>query len=146
MINLDYDLSKFHEAQENSYQRVLEEMKAGRKRTHWIWYIFPQLRSLGKSRIATYYGLENLAEAKAYLADEILRSRLIEVSQAVLDVPSENITYIMGSRIDVTKLCSSMTLFLLADPTCEVFKKVLDKYFDGKLDEKTVNLCNDDKI
>lgn len=139
---MDYDLTKFHKAQENSYQSALEEMKAGHKRTHWIWYIFPQLKSLGKSRIATYYGIENLDEAKAYLADEILRSRLIEVSQAVLEVPDTNITYIMGSRVDVTKLRSSMTLFHLADPNCEVFKKVLDKYFDGKLDEKTVNLCN----
>lgn len=138
---MDYDLTKFHKAQENSYQSALEEMKAGHKRTHWIWYIFPQLKSLGKSRIATYYGLENLDEAKAYLADEILRSRLIGVSQAVLEVPDTNITYIMGSRVDVTKLRSSMTLFHLADPNCEVFKKVLDKYFDGKLDEKTVNLC-----
>ena len=142
---MDYDLTKFHKAQEDSYQSALEEMKAGHKRTHWIWYIFPQLKSLGRSRTAVYYGIENLAEAKAYLADEILRSRLIEVSQAVLDVPSENITYIMGSRIDVTKLCSSMTLFHLVDPTCEVFKKVIDKYFDGKLDEKTVNLCSDIK-
>ena len=138
-----YDLSRFLDAQKTDYQQALAEMKAGRKRTHWIWYIFPQLKQLGKSRIAVYYGIENLDEAKAYLADDTLRSRLIEVSQAVLEVPETNITYIMGGHPDDLKLCSCMTLFHLADPTCEVFKKVLDKYFGGKLDEKTVKLCNE---
>lgn len=138
-----YDFSKFHKAQENDYQRALAEMKAGRKTTHWIWYIFPQLKALGRSRTAVYYGIENLAEAKAYLEDEILHGRLIEISQAVAELPEENITYIMGGHPDDYKLCSCMTLFHLADPTIDVFKKVLDKYFGGKLDEKTVNLCGE---
>lgn len=136
-----YDLSRFLKAQEKSYENALNEMKAGRKRTHWIWYIFPQLRDLGKSRTAVYYGIENLAEAKEYLADEILRSRLIEICQALLELESNDVKYIMGGHPDDSKLLSSMTLFHLADPTCETFKKVIDKYFGGNLDVKTVKLC-----
>ena len=136
-----YDFSKFISAQEHSYQTALAEMKAGHKTSHWIWYIFPQLKQLGKSQTAVYYGIENLDEARAYLENEILRNRLIEISQAVSELPGENITYIMGSRTDELKLCSCMTLFHLADPTIDVFKKVLDKYFGGNLDEKTVKFC-----
>lgn len=140
---MSYDFSKFISAQEHSYQMALDEMKAGRKRSHWIWYIFPQLKQLGKSRTAVYYGIEDLNEARAYLENEILRNRLIEISQAVAELPDTNINYIMGGHPDDYKLCSCMTLFHLADPTIDVFKKVLDKYFGGNLDEKTVNLCNE---
>ncbi len=139
---MTYDFSKFHEAQKNSYEWALAEMKAGHKRTHWIWYIFPQLAQLGRSRTAVYYGIKNLDEAKAYLADEILKARLLEITQAVLEVPSTDIRYIMGSRTDELKLKSCMTLFHLADPNCELFTKVLEKYFGGELDEATVNFCN----
>ena len=138
---MTYDFSKFISAQEHSYQTALAEMKAGHKTSHWIWYIFPQLKQLGKSQTAVYYGIENLDEARAYLENEILRNRLIEISRAVSELPGGNIRYIMGSRTDELKLCSCMTLFHLADPTIDVFKKVLDKYFDGNLDEKTVKFC-----
>ena len=139
-----YDLEKFHEAQDDSdsYKWALAEMKAGHKQTHWIWYVFPQLAQLGRSRMAIYYGIKNLDEAKAYLADEILRGRLIEISQAALDAPGTDARYLMGSRTDERKLQSCMTLFHLADPTCEVFMNVLGKYFGGELDEATVNFCN----
>ena len=138
---MQYNFSKFLNAQEEDYATALSEIKAGHKTSHWIWYIFPQLQALGRSRTAQYYGIADLAEARAYLANEVLASRLKEISQALLDLPNDNARAVMGSQIDAVKLCSSMTLFSLADPTCEIFKKVLDKYFNGNLDEATVALC-----
>ena len=137
-----YDLSRFLKAQESSYERALDEIKNGRKSSHWIWYIFLQLRDLGKSKTAVYYGIENLDEAKEYLADETLRSRLLEISQALLELENNNSEQVMNSRIDSVKLQSSMTLFHLAEPTCDIFKKVIDKFFAGQFDNKTVELCN----
>ncbi len=136
-----YDLSRFLEAQESDYETALAEIRRGRKTTHWIWYIFPQLKDLGSSPNAKYYGIENLSEAKEYLSNEILRERLLEISGALLNLEGDNIKWIMGSAIDARKLLSSMTLFHLAEPTCETFKKVIDKYYSGQLDEKTVSLC-----
>lgn len=136
-----YDLSRFLNAQEQVYNFALAEIKKGRKTSHWIWYIFPQLKALGRSPKAQYYGIENLDEAKEYLADETLRARLLEISQAVLDNENTDIKYIMGSSIDAVKLLSSMTLFHLADPTCETFLKVIEKYYGGQLDSQTVDLC-----
>ena len=138
---MQYNFSKFLNAQEEDYATALSEIKAGHKTSHWIWYIFPQLQALGRSRTAQYYGIADLAEARAYLANEVLANRLKEISQALLDLPTDNAQAVMGSQIDAVKLCSSMTLFSLADPTCEIFKKVLDKYFNGNLDEATVALC-----
>ena len=141
-----YDFKKFLDAQKDSYERALAEIKNGRKSSHWIWYIFPQLKIFGRSKTAVYYGIENLDEAKEYLKDEILRSRLLEISQALLELESNDSVKVMNSRIDSVKLQSSMTLFHLADPTCEVFKKVLDKFFAGEFDINTVNFCNEEKI
>lgn len=135
-----YDLSRFLKAQERDYDTALAEIRAGRKTSHWIWYIFPQLGELGFSPTAKFYGIADLDEARAYLADNLLRTHLLEISQALLDLPSKDIDVIMGYP-DNLKLCSSMTLFYLAEPSCEVFQKVLDKYFDGKPDEKTIALC-----
>lgn len=137
---MTYDLSRFLKAQEWQYSMALAEMKAGRKKTHWIWFVFPQLRDLGKSPTAKFYGIADLDEARAYLADNLLRTRLLEISQALLDLPKTDIDSIMGYP-DNLKLCSSMTLFRLAEPTCDIFQKVLDKFFDGKPDEKTLALC-----
>ena len=106
-----HDLSRFLEAQESDYETALTEIKNGRKTTHWIWYIFPQLKDLGSSPNAKYYGIENLDEAKAYLKNETLRERLLEISQALLELEDDNIKRIMGSAIDARKLLSSMTLF-----------------------------------
>lgn len=138
---MSYDFSKFLDAQADDYDTALNEIKAGRKTSHWIWYIFPQLAALGRSSTAKFYGIANLDEARAYLADEILRRRLLEISQALLDLPTGNAEIVMGSHVDAVKLKSSMTLFLLAEPTCEIFQKVLDKYFGGVKDELTVKLC-----
>lgn len=140
-----YNLARFLKAQEISYNNALAEMKAGRKRTHWIWYIFPQLRVLGKSRTAEYYGIENLDEAKEYLSNEILRSRLLEVSQALLELETSDPKYVMNGHPDDKKLQSSMTLFYLAEPTCEIFKKVLEKFFSGEMDNRTVEFCKSDE-
>lgn len=139
-----YDLKKFLDAQENSYKTALTEIKNGRKVSHWIWYIFPQLKALGRSGTAKYYGIENLDEAREYLANEILRERLLEISGALLKLENNDIGYIMGSSVDKMKLQSSMTLFHLAEPNCEIFTKVLEKYFGGQFDENTVNLCKAD--
>ena len=140
LVVMAYDLSRFLKAQERDYDTALAEIKAGRKTSHWIWYIFPQLGELGRSPTAKFYGIANLDEARAYLADNLLRTRLLEISQNLLNLPSKDIDAIMGYP-DNLKLCSSMTLFHLAEPSCEVFQKVLDKYFDGKPDEKTIALC-----
>ena len=139
-----YDLSRFISAQEFDYETALAEINRGYKTSHWIWYIFPQLRALGSSGTAKYYGIENLDEAKEYLSNEVLRGRLLEICQALLELKNNDIEYIMGSSIDKKKLLSSMTLFHLADPTCETFTKVIEKYFGGQLDSKTVNLCKAD--
>ena len=139
-----YNLLRFIDAQEFNYENALKEINRGQKTSHWIWFIFPQLKKLGSSSTAKYYGLENLDEAKEYLSNEILRGHLLEISQALLELPNNDIEYIMGSETDKVKLLSSMTLFHLAEPTCEIFTKVIKKYFGGKLDAKTVNLCKVD--
>ena len=136
-----YDLKRFIDAQKFSYEDALAEIKSGQKTSHWIWFIFPQLKALGSSPTAKHYGIENLDEAKEYLSNEILRGHLLEISQALLELKNNDIEYIMGSSIDKIKLLSSMTLFHLAEPTCEIFTKVIEKYFGGKSDDKTVDLC-----
>ena len=135
-----YDLSRFHKAQKGSYETALAEIRAGRKRSHWIWYIFPQIQGLGYSSTAQYYAIENLEEAKAYLADPVLRERLLEISNALLALDSCDPTDVMGYPDDL-KLRSSMTLFSLADPECTVFRDVLEKFYDGREDPRTIALC-----
>ena len=137
------DVERFLQAHELFYETALKEIKNGRKRSHWIWYIFPQLKNLGQSRNSQYYGIENLADAKEYLADETLRSHLLEISQALLELDTNDAVKVMG-EIDSKKLLSCMTLFHLAEPTCETFTKVIEKYFDGNLDIRTVELCKKD--
>ena len=135
-----YDLSRFHKAQKGSYETALAEIRAGRKRSHWIWYIFPQIQGLGYSSTAQYYAIEDLGEAKAYLADPVLRERLLEISNALLALDSCDPTDVMGYPDDL-KLRSSMTLFSLADPECTVFRDVLEKFYDGREDPRTIALC-----
>ena len=112
-----YDLSRFHKAQQGSYETALAEIRSGRKCSHWIWYIFPQIQGLGFSSTAQYYAIENLEEAKAYLADPVLRERLLEISNALLALDSCDPSEVMGYPDDL-KLRSSMTLFSLAEPEC----------------------------
>lgn len=134
-----YNLSRFHKAQKKDYGTVLAEIKAGRKLPHWMWYIFPQLKGLGMSDMADYYGLDGVDEAKAYLQDDELRSRLVEISLALLKLDTNDAKAVMGSP-DHLKLRSSMTLFAIADPEEEVFEKVLDKFYEGKMDPRTMKM------
>ncbi len=138
---MEYDLQRFLDAQKDDYDTALAEIRAGHKRSHWIWYIFPQLFGLGRSFMSEFYGISNLDEAKAYMADPTLRSRLIEISQALLTLESSDPEEVMGYP-DNMKLCSSMTLFREAAPEEEVFQKVLDKFYGGKEDRRTMKLLS----
>ena len=133
------DLFRFLDAQKHSYATALSEIRQGRKRSHWMWYIFPQIAGLGFSSTAQYYAIRDLDEAQAYLNEPTLRSRLLEISQALLELPGNDPTQVLGWPDDL-KLRSSMTLFLHADPTIPVFQQVLDKYYGGIEDERTVAL------
>ena len=136
---MKYDLNRFITAQKESYAVALKEIKAGYKRSHWMWYIFPQIAGLGHSWMAKQYEIVNLDEAKAYMENEYLRNNLIEISQALLDWGNDDIADIMGFP-DNLKLCSCMTLFEFAAPEEKVFGEVLDKFFDGKRDKRTLEL------
>ncbi len=136
------ELGRFLEAQNSrrygaSYEEALAEIKNGKKRSHWIWYIFPQLRGLGRSEYSYFFGIRNKSEAEAYLAHEILGARLIEITKVLLDLPEKNIFYIV-SAIDVSKLRSSMTLFANTENAPKIFGDVLEKYFNGTSDKKTL--------
>ena len=134
-----YDLSRFHKAQKRDYDIALSEIKAGRKCSHWMWYVFPQLKGLGMSSMADYYGIDGLDEAKEYLQDPVLRSRLIEISLALLTLDTNDAKSVMGFP-DHLKLHSCMTLFALADPEEEVFERVLEKFYEGKNDPRTLTM------
>lgn len=136
------DLNRFIEAQKNSYAAALAEIKAGRKETHWIWYIFPQLKSLGRSNMAFYYGIANLDEAKAYMAEPTLRARLIAITQALLALDESDPRRVMGYPDDL-KLCSCMTLFEIAAPDVPEFGQVLDKFYGGQRDQMTRYIIED---
>lgn len=140
---VNMDLTRFHEAQKYAYQSALTEIRNGKKCSCWMWYIFPQIAGLGRSSTAQYYALANLQEAVAYMQDEVLGGRLIEISEALLELDSNDAYVIFGSP-DNMKLKSSMTLFALAAPEQEVFQKVLDKFFHGERDRRTVQLVNKD--
>ena len=133
------DLDRFIKAQERDYLVALQEIKSGRKLSHWIWYIFPQIKGLGYSETAQYYSIEDIEEAKAYLNNEYLHNNLVEICQELVKLKSNNIVDIMGYP-DNLKLFSSMTLFNFVEPDEDIFKKVLDKYYNGKLDAKTLEI------
>lgn len=135
-------IKKFLDAQKYDYRQALQEIRRGQKQSHWIWYIFPQLKSLGRSETAKYYGINDLEEARAYLAEPTLRSRLIEISEALLGLSENDPRRVMGYPDDL-KLRSSMTLFAAADPDCPVFQQVLDKYFNGEPDPLTLKLLKE---
>ena len=129
-------LERFVQAQEDSYARALREIKSGRKTSHWMWYIFPQLSGLGHSQTARYYAIRDRAEAEAYLAHPVLGKRLLEISSELLKLESSDATAVMGWPDDL-KLKSSMTLFSLVSRE-PVFRQVLEKYFRGEEDAYTV--------
>ena len=133
------DLSRFLKAQEYDYSQALREIQSGRKHSHWMWYIFPQIRGLGFSSTAQYYAIRDLEEAKDYLAHPVLGARLKEISSALLDLEGLSASEIFGYPDDL-KLRSSMTLFQLADLDCDIFRKVIEKYYDGIPDSWTVDL------
>ena len=132
-------LDKYVSAQARDYDDALREIRCGRKRSHWIWYIFPQLDGLGYSPTAQYYGIRDLEQAKDYMAHPVLGPRLVEISEALLALPSSDPGAVMGYPDDL-KLCSSMTLFELAAPDQPVFGKVLDKFYGGRRDPLTLRL------
>lgn len=133
-------LNRFLKAQESTYGTALKEMKDSKKESHWIWYIFPQLRGLGYSSNAYTYGINGLEEAKAYLEHPVLSARLIEITEALLTHRGKDIEDIMGD-IDALKLRSSMTLFALLSENNSVFHQVLVCFYDGKMDELTLKLA-----
>ncbi len=133
------ELDKFVSAQARDYDTALAEIRSGYKRSHWMWYIFPQLQGLGFSSTAQYYGIRDLEQAKDYIAHPVLGPRLVEISGALLSLPGSNPSAVMGYPDDL-KLCSCMTLFELAAPDEPVFGRVLEKYYGGRRDRMTLNL------
>ncbi len=137
---MEKELNRFLKAQENDYKIALAEIKSGRKRSHWMWYVFPQLKGLGKSETSAYYGIKDLNEAKEYLNHSILGARLKEITNELLTLNESNPKIIFGSPDD-KKLKSSMTLFSIVDDSNNpIFKKIIQRYFDGTVDDKTLKL------
>ena len=134
------DLERFLKAQGKEYEQALKEIKKGRKTSHWIWYIFPQIAGLGFSSTSKYYSIKDKNEAIEYLKNNTLKNRLIEICEALLSLESDDATYVMGYPDDL-KLKSSMTLFSEVSDI-DVFKKVLDKFYNGEKDEMTISLLN----
>lgn len=132
-------LGRFRRAQEGVIERAVAELRSGRKRTHWVWFVFPQLKGLGHSADSEYYGVNGLDEARAYLADPILGERLVACCNALLELGSVSASDVFGYPDDL-KLRSSMTLFARAAGTGSVFHRVLVRYYDGAEDERTVAL------
>lgn len=142
VLIVNNNLDRFLIAQQTYYRTALEEIRSGQKQSHWMWFIFPQIAGLGHSETARYYAIQNMGEAKAYMEDDTLRNNLIEISEALLEAASDDADVVMGWP-DNLKLKSSMTLFALAEPECEVFQKVLDKFFGGEMDQRTVEILKE---
>lgn len=138
-MNNNFDLERFTKAQSINYADALREIRAGAKQSCWMWYVFPQLRGLGHSHYATFYGLENAAEARAYFEHPVLGARLLEITSALLEVENNDPAWVMGCPDD-KKLMSSMTLFEAVAPECDLFAKVLDKFFGGRRDKRTLRM------
>ena len=134
-------LERFIDAQHNSYAYALAEIKSGKKKSHWMWFIFPQITGLGESETSKYYAIKDIEEAANFLHHEILGNRLIEISKELLMLENNNARAIFGFP-DYLKLQSSMTLFSQVENTHEVFLQVLDKFFDGQSDNNTIQILN----
>ena len=139
MTELSDPLERFVTAQEGTWQRALAELRAGRKTTHWMWYIFPQLRGLGRSERARFFGIVSLDEARAYLAHPVLGPRLRECTAAVMALTGLTLIDIFGG-IDAAKFRSCMTLFARAASDPALFQSALDKYCGGQPDRMTLDL------
>ena len=134
-----HDLNRFVRAQAEDYERALAEIRSGRKRSHWMWYIFPQIAGLGFSSMSQRYSIKSLAEARAYLEHLQLGHRLVECAEAALNVEGRSALEIFSSPDDM-KLKSCATLFASVSPPDSVFARLLDKYFQGERDGKTLQL------
>lgn len=139
--DVDYDLHRFIEAQNGIYEQALAELKAGLKRSHWMWFIFPQIAGLGTSSMAEKYAIRSAEEASSYLADPILGSRLLRCVEAILSIDARSAHDIMGSPDDL-KLRSSMTLFAAVSDHGSPFHKAIDHFYDGKFDERTISILS----
>jgi uncharacterized protein (DUF1810 family) len=133
------DLDRFLDAQMDTYQIALQEIKNGRKETHWMWYIFPQIVGLGHSSNSQYYAIKDISEAQAYYNHEILGTRLVEISNELLKLDKDDAVAIFG-HTDAMKLKSSMTLFSQVANTNSVFQQVLQKYYHGQMDNRTIKI------
>ena len=136
-----HNLSRFVAAQKDSYERALDEIRRGRKQSHWMWYVFPQVRGLGRSAMSETYAIRSLDEARAYLAHPVLGPRLMEIASAVLGLTDRSATEIFGWPDDM-KLQSSATLFAAASSPGSVFHRILDQYFNGQQDPRTLELLS----
>ena len=132
------DLERFVQAQELMYLMALDEVRNGRKRGHWIWYIFPQLKGLGMSENSQYYGINGIEEARAYLQHPVLGARLREITTAFLELVGKNAQEVFG-HLDAMKVCSCMTLFNEVSDD-DLFRKVLDCYYNGVADDRTLEM------
>jgi uncharacterized protein (DUF1810 family) len=141
-----FDLERFVEAQDQggTHEAALAELRAGRKTSHWMWFVFPQIAGLGQSPIARRFAIGSLAEAQAYLAHPVLGARLTDSARVLTEQPTSSAEQIFGG-IDALKLRSSMTLFHRADPNEPLFGQVLDQYFGGVADEATDRLLAADQ-
>ena len=134
-----YDLARFVRAQEPDYDQAMSEILGGRKRSHWMWYIFPQFYGLGFSSTSRRYAIKSAAEAEAYLRHPILGPRLLQSCQAALTIEGRSALEVFGSPDDM-KLRSCATLFACVSPAGSVFEQLLDRYFGGERDDKTLRL------
>ncbi len=134
------DVSRFIKAQENMYETALTEIHNGKKESHWIWFVLPQLRGLGHSYNSTYYGLNGLEEARLFLNNPILNANLRKIVDVLLLLPTNDPESIFG-KLDALKLKSSMTLFDAVQPN-DIFSQVLDKFFQGEKDYRTLSMLN----
>lgn len=141
---MEYNLNRFVEAQNRVYEQVLKELKQGKKISHWMWYIFPQIQGLGYTSSRQYYAISSLEEAKEYVLNPILNSRLIECCQILLELENKTVEEIFN-LIDTMKLKSCMTLFSLASDN-PIFDEVLKMYFDGEKDSATVSIAESDDL
>ena len=132
------DLGRFVDAQERVYDDALSELRAGRKTSHWMWFVFPQIAGLGRSPTAQRYAIASLGEAEAYVAHPVLGERLRECARVLAELEGRSAEQVFGG-LDALKLRSSMTLFSRAAPEQPVFGRVLDEFFDGEADEATIS-------
>lgn len=135
----NYNLERFVSRQKESYDIAYKELSQGMKQSHWMWWIFPQIIGLGMTSISQEYSIKSIEEARAFLEHPYLGKNIREICKVLLNIESNDANYVMGYPDDL-KLCSSMTLFIEADPDENIFQKVLDKFFNGRKDNRTLEI------